>query len=174
MNNLKDFIIQFRGLSVENHEFEFKVNDSFFEAFDYSELKAGDVNVNLSMERQENMLVLNFSLKGSVRVLCDRCLDEFDFKLHKSEQLIVQFGESYQELSDEIVVIPENAYEIDIAPYIYEYINLSLSIQKMHPNDSEGNSLCKKEITDLLNELSGEQQMDPRWEELKKLKDKTD
>lgn len=174
MNNLKDFVIQFRGLGVGSHELEFKVNDSFFEAFNYSDLKAGDENVNLSMEKQETMLVLDFLLKGSVKVLCDRCLDEFDYKLHKSEQLIVQFGKSYKELSDEIVVIPENAYEIDIAPYIYEYINLSLPIQKMHPNDSEGNSRCRKEITNLLNELSGEKQMDPRWEELKKLKDKTD
>lgn len=174
MNKLKDLVIQFRGLDVGIHEFEFKVKDSFFEAFNYSELEKGDIDVNLSMEKQETMLVLNFSLKGSVMVLCDRCLDEFSFDLHKSEQLIVQFGESYQELSDEIVVIPENAYEIDIAPYIYEYINLSLPIQKFHPNDSDGNSLCKEEITDLLNDLSGETTMDPRWEELKKLKDKTD
>lgn len=174
MNNLKKFIIQFRGLGVEIHQFKFKVNESFFEAFNYSELKAGDVSVNLSMEKQETMLVLGFSLKGSVKVLCDRCLDEFDFAIDSSERLIVQFGESYQELSDEIVVIPENAYEIDLAPYIYEFINLSLPIQKIHPNDSEGNSLCKKEITDLLDDLGGEQQIDPRWEELKKLKNKTD
>lgn len=174
MNNLKEFIIQFKGLGVENHQFKFKVKDSFFEAFNYSELKAGDISVDLSMEKQETMLVLDFSLKGSVKVLCDRCLDEFDFEIDKSEKLIVQFGESYQELSDEIVVIPENAYEIDLAPYIYEYINLSLPIQKMHPNDSEGNSLCKEEIIDLLDDLSGEQQIDPRWEELKKLKNKTD
>lgn len=174
MNNLKEFIIQFRGLGVEIHQFKFKVKESFFEAFNYSELKEGDVSVNLSMEKQETMLVLGFSLKGSVKVLCDRCLDEFDFEIDKSEKLIVQFGESYQELSDEIIVIPKNAYEIDLAPYIYEYINLSLPIQKMHPNDSEGNSLCKEEIIDLLDDLSGEQQIDPRWEELKKLKNKTD
>ena len=174
MNNLKEFIIQFRGLEIESHQFKFEVKNSFFEAFDYSELKAGDLSVNLSMEKQETMLVLGFSLKGSVKVLCDRCLDEFDFEIDRSEQLIVQFGASYQELSDEIVVIPANAYEIDLAPYIYEYINLSLPIQKMHPDDSDGNSLCKKEITDLLNDLSGEKEIDPRWEELKKLKNKTD
>lgn len=174
MNNLKDFVIQFRGLGVGNHEFEFKVNHSFFESYSYSELEEGDIAVKLLMEKQETMLVLNFSIDGKVKVMCDRCLEDFNFMINSTEQLIVQFGESHQELSEEIVVIPDNAYEIDIAPYIYEYINLSLPIQKFHPEDPDGNSLCKNEMTTKLDELSGEQQTDPRWDALKKLKDKID
>jgi uncharacterized metal-binding protein YceD (DUF177 family) len=171
---LKDYLIQFRGLSIGNHEFEFKVNNTFFEAFNYSELKAGELDVKLNFEKQETMLVIDFSLNGFVNVICDRCLEDFDFPINHDVQLIVQFGASFQELSEEIVVIPENAYEIDVAPYIYEYINLALPIQKIHQEDSEGNSQCVNDMTDKLDELSGEQQIDPRWEALKNLKDKID
>ena len=171
MNNLKDFIIQFSGLSVGNHEFEFKVRRKFFESFDYSELEEGELDILLNFDKQETMLILEFSIKGFAKVMCDRCLGDFNYQINTGQQLIVKFGEDYQELSEDIVTIPENAYEFDIAPYVYEYINLALPIQRIHPADND-ESQCEADMTEKLDDLSGEQQIDPRWEALKDLKGK--
>ena len=168
---LKDFIIPFEGLSVGNHQFVFDVNQLFFEEIAYSELKNGNVSVRLDFEKQDNMLVLQFLIKGRVEVVCDRCTDEFDFPIEGEYRLLIQFGDHFVEETDELIVIPRSESEINLAPFIYEYICLMLPIQRIHPNDKNGRSMCNPEMLEKLNELSFSiKQVDPRWDVLKKLK----
>ncbi len=58
-----------------------------------------------------------------------------------------------------------------MAQYFYEYILLALPIQRIHPNDSRGNSTCDPEMLSKLKEhtVIEEDSNDPRWDELKKL-----
>jgi uncharacterized metal-binding protein YceD (DUF177 family) len=171
LGNQKEFIIPFVGLSLGYHEFTYEVNELFFENFEYSEIKKGQLKVDLSFEKQEIMLVLNFQLRGSVKVECDRCTDAFDHPLNGEERLIFQFGESYSEDSDEIITLPKNAYEINIAPFIYEFIHLLLPIQRIHPDNQDGNSGCNQKVINKLNEYAENNKTDTRWEVLKKLKE---
>ena len=171
MSYLKDFIIPFEGLNIGNHEFGFDVNQLFFEEIAYSEIKNGQLRVELDLEKQETMLILSFSIEGSVEVTCDRCTDDFDFPLKGNQQLLVQFGDEFVEQDGEMITIPRSDSEIDLAPYIYEYIFLMLPIQRIHPDDDQGNSTCNTEMLEKLSELSfTETKEDPRWDALKKLK----
>ena len=58
--------------------------------------------------------------------------------------------------------------------FVYESIMLALPIQVLHPDDENGNSTCNPEILKIMNEHSPdakkEDEIDPRWEALKKLK----
>ncbi len=171
MSYLKDFIIPFEGLSIGNHEFDFDVNQLFFEEIAYSEIRNGSVNVKLDFDKQETMLILSFSIDGNVEVQCDRCTDNFNYPIQGDQQLIVQFGDHFVEEDSEIIVIPRTDSEINLAPYIYEYIFLMLPIQRIHPDDNLGNSTCNKEMLEKLEKLSfSEKHDDPRWDVLKKLK----
>ena len=76
------------------------------------------------------------------------------------------------EENDEIVVIPEHDYEIDLSQYLYEYINLILPYRKVHGEDENGNSLCNPDIIKKIEEHTEEEATDPRWDALKKLKNK--
>lgn len=165
-----EFVIPFKGLSLGFHEFTYEVNDLFFEEIDYSEIKKGEVRVDLELEIQETMLIFNFKINGSVEVDCDRCLDAFNYPIAGEQQLFVQFGASYKEETDEVIIIPKDDHEINIAPIIYEYIQLLLPLQKMHFNDENGEMTCNKEMLEKLNLTSEEEEIDPRWEILKKLK----
>jgi len=167
---LKDFVIPFVGLKEGIHDFAFEINAAFFESFEYSEIEQGDVHVDLSLERQDRMLILNFSLKGKVELPCDRCLAPLELPVEGNDRLIVKFGEEWREESDEIIIIPENESHIDISGFIYEYIMLKLPIKKVHP---EGEGLCDTAIVEKLNQHS-EIETDPRWEALKKLKNNLD
>jgi len=168
---LKDFIIPFEGLGIGNHEFVFDVNQLFFEEIAYSEFKNGAVRVKLDLEKQDNMLILLFNISGVVKVLCDRCAEEFNYPIQGDQQLLVQFGDQFVEESEDLIIIPRGDYEINLAPYIYEYICLLLPIQRIHPDDKSGKSMCNAEMLKKLNELSFNiKQDDPRWDVLKKLK----
>ncbi len=169
---LKQFVIPFRGLGVGNHSFEFRIDEKFFEAIEYSELKNGNVNLKLELTKEERMLVFEFHFEGTVEVTCDRCLDDFDFPVNGNEQLIVKFGEDWEEESDAIVIIPESEHQFDLSQYIYEYINLLLPMQRIHPDNDKGKSTCNAEMLARLGSTSEKKEdHDPRWDVLLKLKD---
>ncbi|MCF8367156.1 MAG: DUF177 domain-containing protein [Bacteroidales bacterium] len=170
MNYLKNFVIPFRGLKTEVHHFDFVVDNKFFDGIEYAEFEQGLVNISLDLIKQERMMIFEFELKGFVEVPCDRCLEPFNQNIEGRERLIVKFGEKYEEQSDEVILIPESDYEFDISPYIYEYINLLLPMQRIHPDDENGNSLCDEDMLNRLTPEYEEPETDPRWEALKKLK----
>jgi uncharacterized metal-binding protein YceD (DUF177 family) len=90
-------------------------------------------------------------------------------------KLFVKFGEEHQELADDVIVISDSESEIRIAHYIYELFSLSLPLSFVHPEDEDGNSTCNEKMLNKLSEFSipeEEEQIDPRWSELKKLIDK--
>ncbi|MGQ0828130.1 MAG: YceD family protein [Bacteroidota bacterium] len=174
MPTRKDYIIQFAGLSVGQHEFEFDINDKFFEGLDYSEIKQGHIQVDLTLLKQSTMMVLHFNINGTVNMDCDRCTAPFSLPISGNYKLIVKVGghESGDE-DDDIITIAANEHEFDLSQYIYEYISLSLPIKRVHPDDDEGKSTCdKKMLKKLENFLIEEEkpEVDPRWSGLKNIK----
>ena len=169
MDHLTDFVIPYVGLSLGNHTFDFEVNNTFFEHFEYSEIKKGKIKIMVNLERQERMLVLGFKIEGSVEVTCDRCLDVFDHPVSGNEQLIVKFGNERLEESEDVLMIPRTDYQIDLAPLIYEYINLLLPIRHVHPMNENGDYACDPEVTKFITETPEHENTDPRWEILKGL-----
>ena len=163
MDYLKNFIIQFVGLSIGNHQFELEVNDRFFERFEYSQLQHGLINILVDLEKQDRMMVFSFGIKGNVEVTCDRCGDEFILPIQGDQRLIVKFGTEYLEESDDMVVIPSTDSKIDLSPYIYEYLHLILPWRIVHPDDAEGKTTCNPDAIRRLEELAPHASIDPRW-----------
>jgi uncharacterized protein len=173
VDNFKQFILAISDLPLGITEYKFDIRDWFFENYDYSEIKKGKVIVRLSLEKQERMYNLHFTIKGYLTVICDRCGDEYDHPFKGEEDLIVKLGNKDYGDNDEIVVIHEHDKQIDISQNIFEYISLLLPMQHIHPSDSKGKSLCNQEALRIIDNLSAEKhksnKTDPRWDELKKL-----
>ncbi len=172
MNNLKNYIISFSGLKLGNHEFDFQISDSFFETFEFSRTQKANLTLKVILNRAENMLNLDFNFNGSVNVSCDSCGEEFDFPLNFSESLIVKFSDQEQEDSDEVVFLPHTAYQINLAQFIYEFVNLALPMRLTHEEDKQGNPVCRVNVLDEFEEFEDQEneEIDARWEALKKLK----
>ena len=85
--------------------------------------------------------------------------------------LIVKFGESHGEETEDIFIITENEHSFDLSPFIYEYINLLVPYRRVHGMDAEGKSLCNPEMTKYISDEET-RTVDPRWNALKQLKDK--
>jgi len=169
LNYQKQYVIPFSGLSENIHHFEFKIDDKFFENFEFSEIKKSNIDVYLSLEKQERMLILEFLIEGTTNIMCDRCLDFFDYPIKGKEKLIVKFGNKNYESTDDILILAESENEIDISKYIYEFISLLLPIKRIHPEDENGNSRCNKEMIKKIKEFSKTKKSDGRWDELKKI-----
>jgi len=167
---LKNFAIPFRGLKLGDHHFEYVIGEKFFDCIEYSEVKRGKLLVEIEMNKQERMLIFEFCINGTVEVVCDRCLDLFDYAVSGNEILYVKLGETWEEESDDMIVIPENEHEINVSQLIYEYIILMLPIQRIHPDDENGKSTCDPEMLEKLGAAPEPQETDPRWEALANLK----
>ena len=170
MNYLNQFIIPVTGLKPGSHQFDFEIDDSFFEHFEYSEIRNGQIHLHLVIEKEDNLLVFHFDFKGQVRIPCDRCYEPFDLPIRGNERLILKFGSGFHEESEEIQVVPIGENHFDISPFIYEYISLSLPVRRVHPEDASGKSLCDDEIIRRLEESEPSPEPDPRWEILAQLK----
>lgn len=171
MSRNSDYIIHFKGLGLGKHEFNFDVHDSFFTLFEHSEIEKGSVKVHFILDKKSNFMEFLFDMTGSVYVPCDRCLDEYEQTVEYNGKIIVKFGEANEELSDEMIVLYKDEYQIDLKDYIYELILLSIPLRKIHPDDEDGNSTCNKEMLERLEKYSIKEELktDSRWNKLNDL-----
>uniref|UniRef100_UPI00404B567B YceD family protein n=1 Tax=Flavobacterium sp. TaxID=239 RepID=UPI00404B567B len=173
MKNLKEYLIPFTGLKIGIHQFDYQVDNLFFEYFNFDEYNAVNVKMNVELNKKQTMLELVFSHKGFVNVYCDVTGEPFDLKIKGKSKLIVQFGDAFNNDDEALLVIPHNEFELDIAQYVYENIILSVPVKRIHPGIKDGT--LKTEALDTLVKLSPKEEnkenedIDPRWENLKKL-----
>ena len=168
----KMYVIPFRGLKEEKHQFEFKIGSEFFEIYQYEDILDADVKVHLDFEKKSTLLELAFDVSGTVKVACDVTNELYDQAIKGTLDLIVKFGDVYNDENENVLIIPHEAYEIDVSHYIYEIIVLALPTKKVHPGVKDGT--LKSDILDKLKELQPKEEqnnntIDPRWEKLKGL-----
>lgn len=169
MEKDNEFLIPVSGLALGVHDFKFDIRDSFFAGMDYSEVKQGEVTVELNVVREELMMTLNFQINGKVRVVCDRCADEFDIPIQSEQVFYLKLGSEEVEESDDVAVVPADQHAYDVSSLIYEFIILAIPIHRVHP---EGQ--CNPEVLALLSHdeepADEEPTTDPRWAALKDAK----
>ncbi|MBF00720.1 DUF177 domain-containing protein [Flavobacterium coralii] len=176
MKVTKEFLIPFSGLKQGKHQFEFDINKTFFDAFDFDEFNDVNVKVNMVLEKQSTMLELHFKHKGTVNVPCDLSNENFDLPIKGKMDIVVKFGEEFNDENDEILILPHGEYQVDVSQYVYEMIVLSVPSKRVHPGIKDGT--LDTGIIEKLNELAPKAKQeeeeknndtDPRWDELKKL-----
>jgi len=175
MKHMKEFTIPFVGLKQGEHHFEYKIDNTFFTHFEYDEFNNVDVLAEALLIKKSNSLEFNFTIKGNVNVHCDVTNEPYDQEVEGTHHLVVNFGDEYNDEDDTLLVVPQGTYEVNIQQYIYELIILSLPARRVHPGVEDGT--LNSEILDKLKELtpketeeqSSKNEIDPRWDELKKL-----
>ena len=73
MEPLKDHTIEFTGLKDGQHEFQFVLDQPFFDASAEEEWQGGQVTVDVTLDKSTTLLVTHLKANGTVRVHCDRC-----------------------------------------------------------------------------------------------------
>jgi uncharacterized protein len=135
MNKLKAFDIEISNIKEHvHHTYNYTLDTSFFTSFEESLIQKGLINVEVDLEKTPLLLRMNIRLNGSVDLVCDRSLDEFEYLIDSEKQLIFKFTDEEEgEITEEIIGIKRETVQINVAQYLYEYINLEVPIKKLHP-----------------------------------------
>ena len=169
---------------TDTAEYQYQLDNLFFAELDAPEVQKGKVDVTLKVRKTSGVYQLDFHTEGHVVVICDRCLDEMEQPIETDDRLRDKLGAEYSE-DDDMVVVPEEDGYINVAWFIYELIALSIPMKHVHAPGK-----CNKEMVDKLSkhlrtvkdeedddfedmEEAEEEprEIDPRWNELKKILD---
>ena len=174
MKNLKQFNISFVGLKEEKHLFNYQLDKTFFTTFDYEEFNEANINVDLEFDKKPTLLTLHFTASGSINVPCDVTNELFNQTIEANLKLIVKFGPEFNDDNEDVLILPYDEFQINVAQYIYEMIVLAVPQKRVHPQVLDGT--MQSEVLEKLKQLEIKQEKpveenttDPRWDKLKDL-----
>lgn len=169
----KQFEINISSLKIGSHDFDMKVDNTFFEKHVNEDIIDACVDIKLMVSCEENMLNFDFDLQGYLVSTCDICLEEMRIPVSKHENLILKKVSSPRESEDEdIAFITDKDYKFNVEQYIYEYLMVLIPMRKQHSNTADDDK-CNPAMLELIQqaqEQPHEPQYDSRWDALKNLK----
>lgn len=180
MKNHREFEIAWQGLKPGESVFEYDINDKFFTNEDPErDFEDLDAQITMRFDKKNNFFLCHFDIDGSVTVPCDRCGDMFKLRLWDEFDLMIKLmGTEDSEETDEdadVVYIPRSETVINFREWIYEFLMLSIPLQRIHPEKADGTEGCNPETLKLLNKLAAPPEDEPKtdiWKGLEALKKK--
>lgn len=183
MGKFTAYKLPLKSLSVGTHEFDYKLDKAFFANMEYGDVRDADLDVHLAVEHRNDIYRLHFDIRGTITLLCDRCLDDLVLPVDTTYDINVEYGDDYNDDSDDLLIIPQGDNDLNVAYMLYDTVVLAIPIKHVHPLgkcNRAMSALLKKhraqgEDADLQNELldsiddmeSGSSAPDPRWDALK-------
>ncbi len=179
MNNRRDFEIAFVGLKPGIHEFRFDIDDTFFDAFQQQDFRNVTAHVKLTLDKNNSFLLLKFEIGGKLDVSCDRCNNNLPMELWDEFNITVKMVEdpqmmNNQEEDPDVYYINRGASHVDVEGWMYEFINLSIPMQKVCSYDKMNGPHCNTIALDVLKGLETEEDKkkeNPIWKGLEKFKE---
>ena len=175
-----EFELAWQGLKLGEHVFEYEVDRTFMitHGEEVTECKDIHAKVSLKFEKHESFFLLHFDVDGKMTAPCDRCGDEFELVLWDEFDLLVKLSdpENIPEGTEEdadVVFIPRSETVIDVSKWIYEFVTLSIPLQKVHPDKADGTPGCNEEALRLLGKLAEQQEATKKndiWKDLASVK----
>jgi uncharacterized metal-binding protein YceD (DUF177 family) len=151
MKNSRVFEIAWQGLKLGEHELIFDLDDKFLMwKYPETEYKQLNVQIKVTFDKQVNFFMFHFNIDGSLVVPCDRCGEEFELSLWDEFDLLVKLNdvEDEDQIEEEadVVFISRSETVLDISDWLYEFLMLSIPLQKIHPQDAKGNDTCNPDV----------------------------
>jgi len=176
MKELKSYDIKFSGLKNGKHQYQFHLNQNFFNQFDFKEFNDSNLDILVDFNKSDNLLEFDIQSKGTVNIPCDISGENYDQEIDGHLHFLVKFGEAFNDDREDLIIIPYNAFAYNIAQQIYESVVLNVPSKRIHPDILSGKKQTEntKYIINYQNEDNSEnkseqEEIDPRWAALKKI-----
>lgn len=174
MDKFRNYDVVFSGLKNGKHEFRFEIDKAFFQLFDTEqEFSNPRIIADVLLEKHTTFLEFWIKISGMVELACDITNVYFDYPIENEIRVLVKFGEEYDDSNEDVITIPNHNHAFNIAQLIYEDVMLSIPMKKVSPNAREDDFEILEKFSPKNEKASEEEyEIDPRWNALKKLKDK--
>ncbi len=166
MDPLKAYAIPLKSLRNGVHQFKWQIGPSFFDHFEASPVRRAKFEVEVILDKQEDLSTIQMMISGSYHSICDRCLAEIDIAVQGSYDLYVKTGTDPMSDPSLICISPEET-ELKLAAVIYEYICLSLPISQTIDCANMENPPCDREVLARIQTENGPQTDPSIWDGLK-------
>lgn len=178
MNFRREFEIPFVGLKPGIHEYEYRVDDKFFAHYDREDFKNCTATVKVELDKKNGFMLLRFDVDGSYETNCDRCGNPLTLQLWEEFKLMIKLVDDPESMNDteedpDVFYIGKGESHLHLADWIYEFVTLSVPMQKMCKETEMGGSQCNKEVLEKLARMQEEAEKEnnnPLWKGLEKFK----
>lgn len=155
MGQRREYEIAFVGLKPGEHEYSYEITDKFFEPFQEQDFTDCHATVKLKLDKKSSFMLLKFDVDGKVNVTCDRCGNPLTLQLWDEFNVLVKMADdpetmNIQEEDPDVYYISRTESHLHLEEWIYEFINLSIPMQKMCKEDEIGGPQCNKEVLEKL------------------------
>jgi len=152
-----------QGIAEFNEKVEPDFLDETYQPF-YPEI----LRVHARVDKFDRDYRVDITLRTIGHFTCDRCLEDYSREITLTAEHIFRVIPAQRD-DDEIIEIPADATEIDLTPFLEELLILEHPIKMLCKEDCKG--LCPGCGVNLNHESCrcSDDDIDPRWEELRKL-----
>ena len=177
---LREYSLDVARTKAGKSETSYKIDKTFFEKFDKSQVKEGDLKIDVNLDKTQSLIDARFQLHGWVYLDCDRCGSPYQQNIAKDFRIIFSFTEREGYEDAEVVFVDREEDQLSLIQEFYDFIHVSLTMRK--DPDPEVH-LCDPEVLRMLGldeegkpveNVKSDEEIDPRWAALKQLKDKLD
>ncbi len=180
MAKIKAFEIAFVGLKPGIHEFKYEVDDKFFADLESREFTNCSAVVNLQLDKKSSFMLLKFEIGGKADVICDRCGNTLTKDLWDEFNILVKLVENPEEMNDQeedpdVFYISKTESHLHLTDWIFEFVSLSIPLQKTCTEEEFGGPKCNKEVLEKLRQMEVKEEShnaNALWKDLDKFKKK--
>ncbi|MEP6583776.1 MAG: DUF177 domain-containing protein [Ginsengibacter sp.] len=158
MGNRREYEIAFVGLKPGVHEYRYQVNEKFFADYSQADFTNCEAIIKLTLEKNTSFMMLKFEVGGSLDVTCDKCGNTLPMDLWDEFNMIVKQVENPDDMNaseedPDIFYISRTESHLHLADWIYEFVSLSIPMQRMCSEKEMGGPQCNKEILSMLKKM---------------------
>ena len=178
MSIRREYEIAFVGLKPGVHEFDYELSNSFFEEYGAQDFAIKEAHVKLLLEKSTGFMILRFQVGGKAQVACDSCSNELPLQLFEDFTLTVKMTDepeaaNEQEEDPDVYYISRSESHLVVKDWIYEFVNLSIPMQKTCEYENMDGPYCNPAAREVLKSIRVEDgpKQNPLWKGLEKFKD---
>lgn len=158
MGKRKSFDIAFVGLKPGIHKFEYEIDEKFFAETGNREFANCSAKIKLQLDKKSSFMLLKFEVGGKSDVICDRCNNTLTMELWDEFNMAIKLVENPEEMNDkeddpDVYYISKTESHLHLNDWIFEFISLSVPMQKMCSPEESGGDKCNKEALEKLKDM---------------------
>jgi len=137
MSEQNHYIIDLSRLGIGSYVFDIELNDEFFASVEKSEILSGKVAAKATLNLREDDYSLMIAVRGTVFVVCDRCLDPMPLEIEDEQEIWSEEEEAFDAEGEGFETRggkpKAKTQSIDLSWLAYEIVSINIPLVHCHP-----------------------------------------